>query len=274
MNASPNETIVITGASSGIGRELARQIAAPGRCIWLVARDKNRLQEVAESVRANGAEARVVALDLGDLDTAGQFLHAELALDRPIDQLYLAAAVSLFGEVKDICEEDWDLLYRTDLLSYLQWIQAVYPQMVARRSGTIVLVSSLAGYVGYPTSVPYASMKAGLLGLFKSLRYEADQYDVHIHLVAPGYVDTGIYEAATYRGTNFECTMKIIEDMHFKMIPAERAAAAILDGVRKGKYEICFPGYARMMVWLGSRLPVLIGLLHRNMITRFRGLSR
>lgn len=274
MDAGASETIVITGASSGIGRELACQIAAPGRAVWLVARDETRLDEVAEAVRRKGATARVVPLDLIDLDATERFLQAELAAGRSIDQLYLAAAVSIFGEVKDIREDDWNLLYRTNLLSCVQWIQAFYPQMVARRSGSVVLIASLSGYVGYPTSVPYATMKAGLLGLFKSLWHEANQYGVRVHLVAPGYVDTGIYRAAIYRGTSFERTMEIISDMGFKMISAERAAAAILEGMRQGKYEICFPGYARLMAWLAPRAPMLVRLLHNGLVTRFRQFPR
>jgi len=146
--------------------------------------------------------------------------------------------------------------------------------MVARRSGTIVIVSSLAGYVGYPTSVPYAAMKAGLLGLFRSLRYEADRYGVQVSLVAPGYVETGIYQAAAYRGTNYDDTMKLIRAMGFKMISARQAASATIRGVERGKPEILFPAYARVMAWLGTRIPVLVTGLHSIMISRFRRLYR
>lgn len=275
MPSSKHRTAVITGASSGIGRELARQLACPGVSLWLVGRDRARLDDVATEVREKGADARVVALDLSDLDTAGRFLEAEFGSGRqPVDDLYLNAAVSLFGEVKDLLEEDWDRIYRTNLLSCVQWIQAIYPQMVIRRSGTIVLISSLAGYVGYPMSIPYASAKAGLLGLYRSLRYEAERFDVGIHLVAPGYVATGIYKAATYRGTSLDLVMKVIGDMGFEMMSAERAAATILRGVNKGRGEICFPRYARLMAWIAPRAPALIRLLHRDMTARFRRLSR
>jgi len=275
MPVHKDKTTLITGASSGIGRALALALAGPGTSLWLVARDQSRLKDVAQEARRKGADVRVVALDLSDLESAGQFLEATFASCRQqVDELYLNAAVSLFGEVKDVLEEDWDRIYRTNLLSCAQWIQAVYPQMVTRGSGTIVLMSSLAGYVGYPTSAPYASMKAGLLGLHRSLRYEAERFGVRVHLVAPGYVDTGIYRSATYRGTSREHIMKIIGDMGFKMISAEQAADTILRGVQKGKHEICFPAYARLMTWIAPRAPVLIRLLHQDMTGRFRRLSR
>lgn len=273
MTSSDHNTIVITGASSGIGRELAIQLAAPGRSLWLVARNEERLAEVGEIVQTKGAEARIIALDISDVDAGERFLKAEVRSGRRIDQLYFAAAVSLFGEVKDVLEEDWDRLYRTDLLSCVQWVHAVYSGMVARRSGAIVIVSSLAGYIGYPTSVPYAAMKAGLVGLFRSLRYEAEQYGVRLHLVAPGYVDTGIYRAAAYRGTSYEDTMKVIAAMGFKMISAERAAAATIKGVTSGKREIVFPGYARVMAALGLRIPWGVSVTHDLMLKRFRSIS-
>ncbi len=275
MPSSKHRAAVITGASSGIGRELARQLASPGVSLWLVGRNHARLDDVAEEVRKKGADARVVALDLCDLETVGRFLEATFASgQQQVDELYLNAAVSLFGEVRDILEEDWDRIYRTNLLSCVQWIHAVYPQMVTRGSGTIVLMSSLAGYAGYPTSIPYASTMAGLLGLYRSLRYEAERFGVRIHLVAPGYVDTGIYRSATYRGTSREHIIKIIGDMGFKMISAEQAAATVLRGVKKGKSEICFPRYARLMAWIAPRAPALIRLLHQDMTARFRRLPR
>jgi short-subunit dehydrogenase len=146
--------------------------------------------------------------------------------------------------------------------------------MVSRRAGTIVLVSSLAGYVGYPTSVPYAAFKAGLVGLFRSLVHEAAQYDVRIHLIAPGFVDTGIFAAATYRGTDYSKTMRLIDEMGFPLISAKTAAATILKGVRKGSPEIFFPNYARLLARLGPRMPVLIDAIHRSMLKHFHNIAQ
>lgn len=264
--------ILITGASSGIGADLARQLAAPGKRFWLVARSEDKLQALADEIRAKGAAAEVLVLDLSDIERSATFLPGFLREVR-LDEVYLAAAVSIFGEVKDIQPEDWDLIYRTDLLGYCQWIQAIYAEMVAVHRGRLVIVSSLAGYAGYPTSVPYATMKAGLLGLYRTLRYEAPQHGVSVHLVSPGYVRTGIYQSAIYRRSNYDNTLKQIEEMGFGMIESAEAASAILKALASGKKEIVFPSYARLLSWVGPRFPWLIGIVHARMVKRFRELS-
>ena len=272
MSEHAAKEILVTGASSGIGMELARQLAGPGKRVWLVARSEDKLNELADEIRAKGGAAEVRALDLSDIEHCSVFLE-QLMREVQLDEIYLAAAVSIFGEVKDVQPEDWDQIYRTDLLSYAQWVQAVYESMAKVRRGRIVMVSSLAGYAGYPTSVPYATMKAGLLGLFRTLRYEAPGHGVAVHLVSPGYVRTGIYRSAIYRRSSFDNTLKQIDEMGFKMIESGEAAATILKGISQGKEEIVFPGYARMLAWIAPRFPWLVRGIHARMVKRFRELS-
>lgn len=264
--------IVVTGASSGIGYELALQLAAPGRRIHLVARSEEKLDALAVQIRTAGAEAVVLPLDLSEIEEAGVALERLLA-DVKVDELYLAAAVSIFGEVKDIQAEDWDRIYRTDLLSVAQWTQMVYSQMASRRSGRIVTIGSLSSYAGYPTSVPYAAMKAGLLGLYKTLRYECKQVGVKVHFVAPGYVDTPIFDTAIYRRSNSQATRQQINEMGFGMLSPKESARLILLGVAAEKGEIVFPGYAKLLSWLAPRFPWLLNPIHNRMVKRFRELS-
>lgn len=264
------ETLVITGASSGIGRELALQSARPGRLIWLLGRDQGRLAEAAGEVRARGAEARTAALDLTDFEACRAFLEAEFPAGGSVSTVYLVAAVTLFGEVKEVLPDDWRRIYETDLLGQVQWLLHFYRGMVEAGGGRIVLVSSLAAYAGYPTAVPYATMKAGLLGLFRSLRHEAKAHGVALHLASPGYVDTGIYKAATFRATSYERTIRQIHSLGFRILSAGEAAATILRRVEAGRKEFALPGYASLLKWLAPRLPGVIGLIHRRIIHQFR----
>ncbi len=232
MQGQGTETIVITGASSGIGREIAIQLAAPQRTIWLIGRDQERLDEVAGRVQAEGAIAKVVRLDLTDFDAAQRFLNESFPPGERVDSVYLSAAVTQFGEVKDTLCEDWNRIYRTDLLSPVQWVRHFYATMVAQKAGRIVIISSVAAYAGYPTAVAYATMKAGLVGLFRSLWHEGKAHGVAIHLALPGYVDTTIYKTAVFRETSYEKTMAEIESLGFRILSAEAAAGKILHGVR------------------------------------------
>lgn len=272
MSDAAAETIVITGASSGIGRELALQLAAPGRELWLVARNAARLNEVADSVRRTGATARVITLDLADTAAAGRFLEEEMK-NRRIDQIYLAAAISLYGEMTHVRLEDWERLYRTNFLSCIQWTHAAYVNMVPRRTGRIVIISSLSGITGYPTATPYAALKAGLNGLFRSLWHEARMHGIDVRLVSPGYVATGIFRSAIYRDADYESTMRQISSLGFKMISPEAAAKAILQGVARGKKEIIFPGYARLFSWLARRMGWCVRPVYDRVLHDFRNKS-
>lgn len=270
---SAGRTIVVTGASSGIGRELAVQLAAPDREIWLVARNRERLDEVAALVRQRGARAEVASLDLANLRDAADFLERTFPASRKVDEVYLVSAITGFGEVRDHLIEDWDLIYRTNLLGPFQWILHFYRNMTEALSGRIVIVSSLAAYTGYPTATIYATMKAGLLGLYRSLVHEARNYRVDLHLCSPGYVETNIYRTALFRNTSYEKTMKLISGMGFPVLSAPDAAARILRATRRGSSERSFPFYAALLTWLAPRAPRLIKGIHRVIIRRFHQMS-
>ncbi len=270
MQPPVSQTIVVTGASSGIGREIALQLAGPRRVIWLVGRNQDRLDEVAALVTAKGAVAKVARLDLADLDGAEIFLNGTFPVAEMVDTVYLGAAVTQFGEIKDTLPEDWDRIYRTNLLSPILWTRHFYAQMVERKSGRIVLISSLAAYAGYPTATAYATMKAGLQGLFRSLWHEARSHGVAIHIASPGYVDTPIYKTAVFRKTNYEETMSQIRSLGFGSLTAHDAASRILKAVADGECEFAFPAYASAMKWVSPRLPFLIDMIHTRLIKSFR----
>lgn len=273
MHEVAGETIVVTGASSGIGRELAIQLSRPGCEIWLVGRDRDRLDQVAEQARLKGAVPVVVELDLSDIEDAGRFLEETFRPDKRVDAVYLVAAITIFGEVRDTLPEDWDRIYRTNLLSPIQWVRHFYATMVAAKAGKIVMVSSLAAYSGYPTATAYATMKAGLLGLFRSLWYEGRSHGVAIHLASPGYVDTGIYRTATFRKTSYDKTMCQIDSLGFDVISAESSATRILRSVGRGESEFAFPAYASLMKWIAPRMPFLIDIVHTRIVNCFRKTS-
>lgn len=270
MGKDAEKTIVITGASSGIGRELALQLSAPGRRIWLIGRNRERLDRVAAQVRSKGATVTTECLDLADLAAAERFLNETFPEGVRVDEIYLAAGVSLFGEVKEMLAEDWNWIYLTNLLSPVQWMRHFYAGMVKIRAGKIVIISSLAGYTGYPTATAYATMKAGLLGLFRSMWHEGQAHGVCFHLASPGYVDTSIYQSAVYRGTTYEKTMDQIKKIGFSSLAAPVAAARILTSVDRGECEFAFPAYAALMRWVAPRLPFLMASIHAKVVKRFR----
>jgi short-subunit dehydrogenase len=270
MQDPVSQTFVVTGASSGIGREIAIQLSSPQRTIWLIGRDRDRLEEVAAVVRSKGAIAETALIDLSDLAVADRFLDTTFPAGVKVDTVYLAAAVTLFGEFQDTLPEDWDRIYRTNLLSPVQWGRHFYANMVERKHGNIVFISSLAAYAGYPSAVAYATMKAGLLGLFRSLWHEGKSHGVSIFLASPGYVDTGIYKSAVFRNTTYEKTMNLIKGLGFRILSASEAAHGIVRSVTRGESEFALPAYASVMKWVSPRLPFVIDIVHAKMVRSYR----
>lgn len=273
MEDGREETIVVTGVSSGIGREIAIQLAEPGRILWLLGRDEQRLEDVAAKVRSKGAVAEKVKIDLADLKAVDVFLENTFPSGSDVDWVYLGAAITAFGEVQDMTGEDWDKLYRTNLLSPVQMARHFYVNMIERKRGNIILISSLAAYAGYPTATAYATMKAGLLGLYRSLCYEGKGHGVSIFHASLGYVGTGIYKSAIYRKTSYEKTMKSIDRLGFRILPASEAASKIISNVKRGKSEFAIPGYAAAMKWVAPRMPFVITAVHRRIMKIYRQLA-
>ncbi len=273
MSTEAVQTIVITGASKGIGRELAIQLAGRGRKLWLIARDRDRLDSVATEVRGRGGEAEVLRLDLHDLEAADVALRENFPPEMKVDWVYLCAAITGFGKVQDMLPGDWDRIYRIDLLSPVQMCQYFYSNMITQGSGHIVLISSLAAYAGYPTATPYATMKAGLLGLYRSIRHEGKAHGISIHHASLGYVGTDIYRTAIYRKTDYGRTMESIRKMGFAILSAADAAAGIIMAVEKGKHEFALPAYASALKWVSPRIPFVISMIHAKIMRIHRQLS-
>lgn len=263
----PGVTIV-AGASSGIGRDLALQLARSGECLHLIGYDPGRVEEIAELCRQRGAQASGHTLDLKQFDRVEEWYQGLVNGGAEVNAFYHCAARSTFGEIKDHSLEDIEWVYRTNLLSVGQWMSLLYPSMARRKSGTIVLMSSLSAYSGFPMVTPYAATKQGIVGLGRSMWVEAKRDGVGLHIVCPGFVTSRIFEAGRYRQTNYDAVMESVRKLGFPFISSEKAARAILRGVRKKKKLIVFPFYARVMGLLGFRAPWIVDIFHRKTIRR------
>ncbi|MFD2256689.1 SDR family NAD(P)-dependent oxidoreductase [Luteolibacter algae] len=266
MSADIKRRVVVTGASSGIGREIAIMLAQPGVCLWIFGRGPERLKATGDLAREKGAEVQTVILDFSHIDELTEILNVNFPEDLPIDSVYLAAGMTSFGEFQYLKSEDLELLYKVNLLSPIQMCHHFYRHMIARKSGEIVLVSSLSAFTGYPTASFYATTKAGLLGLYKSLVYEGKCHGVSVVHVAVGYVNSSIYKNAIYRNTTYERTMKSIKKLGFAILEPREAAQKIVRGVERGKTNFATPAYATLMKWIAPRVPRLVNLVHRRML--------
>jgi len=200
--AAKPRVVVVTGASSGIGRASALAFARRGDRLVLAARSSVSLGTVATECRALGAEVRVVPVDVNESDAVRDLASRAVASFGRLDVWVHTAAVMAYGRFEDLPAEVFEQVVRTDLLGAATVARAALAQFRAQRAGVLILGGSLLSVVTAPYMSSYITSKWGLRGLARVLQQETrDAADIHVCLIDPGGVDTPIYRtAANYTG--------------------------------------------------------------------------
>lgn len=193
-----SRTVLVTGASSGIGRATAIQAAAAGDHVALLARRKEKLEEVAEECAAAGAAGTtIVAADVADDGAVAEAVAEVVRTTGRLDAVLHCAGVVSYGRTEDTTPEDFDSVVSTNLLGAANVARHVVPVLREQGEGTLVLVGSLLGHINVPEMTPYVVSKWGVRALARQLHIEnLDRPGVRIVHVAPGSVDTPIYGSA------------------------------------------------------------------------------
>lgn len=185
-----NKVVLVTGASSGIGRGLAIELARRGASVGLLARRRDLLEAAVDEI--NEAGGRAMALP-ADVTHADQVRAAACQLRRKfgyIDVLVANAGVGGTTYAVDLCEKEVTKVIRVNVIGAVNSVTAVIPHMVQRGSGHLVAISSLAGYRGLPKSAAYCASKAGVSALFESLRIDLAHTGVDVTIIHPGFIKT------------------------------------------------------------------------------------
>jgi short-subunit dehydrogenase len=194
MPSSKNKRALITGASSGIGRATALAFAQAGISLALVSRSQDKLDAVATEARGSGVEVTVHPLDLADLSQVKGAITQINDQFGPIEILVNNAGMGYTNSLLDSSLEDWQRVLDLNLTSVLQCIQAVLPTMRQHQNGLIINVASIAAYQTFSDWGAYSVSKAGLLALSRVLRIEEQAHGIRVAVIAPGPVDTPIWE--------------------------------------------------------------------------------
>ena len=260
--------IVITGASEGIGAELARQWAQRGRAevaLVLAARNLERLEAVAGECRALGAQVLVQRCDVGVQADCEALVAATIAAFGRLDTLVNNAGMSahaLFDEVDDLAW--YETLMRINHWGSVWCTRAALPHLRATR-GRIVAVSSLAGLVGVPGRTAYCATKFAMTGFFEALRIELADAGVSVTIAYPGVVATEI----RYRGFNAQgqAAGKSGLDERGAMSVAT-CARLILDGALARRRDIVMSAKGKVGRWLKLLAPGVVDTLARKALNR------
>jgi short-subunit dehydrogenase len=257
----------VIGASSGIGREAARQLAVRGDLLVLSSRSREVLEVVARECRdAGAADVLVEVVDVKDaaaVDAAGRRVRAWRGR---IDAVVDAAGVVAYGRFEDVPADVFDTIIATDVLGAANVARTVLPVLREQRRGTLLLVGSIVGDIAAPMMTPYVVSKHAVAGLGRQLAIEnRDLPDVHVTVLSPGSVDTPIYrQAANYLGSAGRPPLPVDA--------VERVAAGVVSALDRPRDRVSV-GYANPLMRLGFRLmpPVydaLVGPMFTWLATR------
>ena len=192
-----SRTILVTGASKGIGRAIALRLAQDGFAIGVhFASDQSGGEATLDEIRSGGHQGRLLRFDIADRAETRAALEADMAAHGPYWGVVLNAGIARDGAFPALEDADWDQVIGTNLDGFYNVLRpAVMPMVSARQGGRIVTLSSVAGLVGNRGQVNYSAAKAGIIGATKALAVELAKRNITVNCVAPGIIETRMTEA-------------------------------------------------------------------------------
>lgn len=257
---SGRPTALVTGASSGIGQATAHLLASAGYDLVLVARRQDQLRELAERLRASGAQSEVLPCDLGSHD--GLRRAVQRAGSSPVDLLVSNAGVGGYHRLAEVSPQQLQQLWRLNATAHIELAHAVLPGMLQRRSGGIVVVASLLAFsagveLGFPRSL-YVGAKASAVAFTRTLALELGGTGVRTMAVCPGLVDTEWGDGRNHADP--------------RAMSAEDVAQALWHGFRAGEL-LCVPALADASLvdsWLAAEPTLLTHGNRATLATRYQ----
>jgi short-subunit dehydrogenase len=237
-----DKVVLITGASSGIGAELARQISKKGAILGLLARRLEELEKVKNQAETHGAKVRIFPIDVTDfaaVSSAAETLRHEFG---KIDMLIANAGIAgKTANAWEINTDDFEKVIKINLIGAVNSVAAVLPDMYAKRNGHLVAISSLAGFRGLPKSAAYCASKSAMTIFFESMRIDLLKSGIDVTIIQPGFIKTPL--TARRKGK-----------MPFLM-ELDVATSKIIKAIEKRRKFYAFPWQLATLVRLGKIMP-------------------
>ena len=255
--------LIVTGASSGIGAAVGKQFARQGYRVVLAARRIERLESLADEIEAGGGQALAVQTDLFQYKDIQELVASTISQFGQVDVLVNNAG---FGRLKWLEQLDPDkdiqAQLQINLTATILVAREVLPHMIERRSGHIINMASLGGFVATPTYTTYSASKFGVRGFTEALRREVGVYGIHVTGVYPGGVRTEFKE---HTGTDRKTGRTTPASLRLE---PEEVAQAILKIVDHPRRTVILPWQMRFVVWANSHFPGIVDWIIENRFTR------
>ena len=236
-----NKNVMITGASSGIGKGLALELASRGARLGLLARRQNLLDEVVDAVQGRAVAVTADVRDAEAMKAAADRVRAKLG---PIDVLIANAGIGTSTHISQLDPNHVANVIIINVLGAANSVAAVVPQMVERGKGQLVAISSLAAYRGLARSAAYCASKAAMSAYFESVRIDLRGTGVGVTIIHPGFIKTPLTAG---REANMPYLMEL-----------DDAIPKIVSAIEKGKKSIAFPWQLATVVRAGMLMPTFM----------------
>jgi len=244
-----NKVVLITGASSGIGKETAKQFAIRGSHVILVARRKHRLEQIAKDLKKFNTSILVCECDIANKVEVEKMSKIVLEKFDSIDILVNNAGFAIYGSVSDLTIEEIESQMQTNYFGMIYCIKNFLPSMIKKKSGHIVNVASVAASIGLPGIASYCASKFAMLGFSEGLKNELRGIGIGITVVSPIMVRTEFFNQPSFEKIPKYSPISISD---------KTVAKAILRAANSPRLEIIVPATARGVIWIKNSFPYLI----------------
>ena len=244
-----DKVVLITGASSGIGKDTATEFAKKGANIVLVARAKDKLEQVASELKKFPVLTLVCQCDVSKKDQVNEMSRKILDKFGHVDILVNNAGFAIYGSVSDLSINDIESQMETNYFGMIYCIKNFLPLMLSRKSGHIVNVASVAASFGLPGIAPYCASKFAMLGFSEGLKHELKSTGVGVTVVSPIMVRTNFFDHDSFAK---------MPKYSPASLSSKTVAKAILKAADSPRLEIIVPSVVRGAVWMKNTLPYLI----------------
>ena len=251
-----NKVVVITGASSGIGEAAAEQFAKKGANVVLVARRKEKLEQVEKKLAKHSVKTLVQVCDVSDKDQVKQLSDKVIETFSQIDVLVNNAGFVIYGKVEELSIEDIESQMQTNYFGMVNCTKSFLPHFLKQNSGHIVNVASVGGSFSIPGVASYCATKFAMLGFSEGLHHELHGKNIGVTVVSPIMVRTSLFDHPSFK--NFTKYATGIS------LSSETVANAIIKAANSPRLEIVVPSIVRIAIWLKHTFPFLINPLLGN----------
>ncbi|MCK0471443.1 SDR family oxidoreductase [Halalkalibacter sp. APA_J-10(15)] len=229
----------ITGASSGLGKEIALQAAKQGDTVVLLARRIDKLLKIEKEIQNAGGNAHSFQLDVGDLDNLEIAINSIMSKVGRIDVLINNAGFGVFEHLTDVELDVMKEMFHVNVLGLIAFTRYVVPYMIEQKGGHIINIASQAGKLATPKASIYAATKHAVLGFTNSLRMELSPNQIHVSAVNPGPIQTDFFTRADEAGS-------YVKSVEKWMLQSKDVAEKVIRLIKKPKREVNLPR------WMGA----------------------